>query len=208
MTQPTIPQPPLAAPARNGFGVAALVLGIIGAVFSWIPVLGGILAVLAIVFGALGFHRARTGTATNLGVAIAGLVLGAVALVIQIIVIAAVGSAVNQTHGTITTGALFTAALPTTSNDAMADVRITKCSGGGGPLGMGAVAVQVTNHTSAVQSYLVTVSLNDAAGNRVAEANGASNSVGPGQSAAADLLAPAARDVAQCTVAHVTRIQD
>jgi hypothetical protein len=46
---------------RNGFGVTALVLGIVGTVFSWVPVLGLILAVLAVVFGALGYSRACKG---------------------------------------------------------------------------------------------------------------------------------------------------
>lgn len=97
MSQPTItPAAPTTAAPRNGFGVTALVLGIVGVVFSWVPVLGGILAILALVFGALGYSRARKGEATNSGMAIAGLILGAIAFVIQVIVFAAVGSAVNQ----------------------------------------------------------------------------------------------------------------
>ncbi|HEX6402348.1 MAG TPA: DUF4190 domain-containing protein [Pseudonocardiaceae bacterium] len=76
--------------------MTALVLGIVGAVFSWIPVLGLILAVLAVVFGALGYARARKGQATNSGMAIAGLVLGIIAFVIQIVILAAMSSAANQ----------------------------------------------------------------------------------------------------------------
>lgn len=80
---------------RNGFGVTALVLGIVGAVFSWIPVFGGILAILAIIFGALGYARARKGEASS-GMPIAGLALGAVAFVIQVAIFAAVGSAASS----------------------------------------------------------------------------------------------------------------
>jgi hypothetical protein len=97
VTQPTItPAGPVPVAPRNGFGVTALVLGIVGAVFSWVPVLGLILAVLAVVFGALGYARARKGQATNSGMAIAGLVLGIIAFLIQIIIFAAVGGAANQ----------------------------------------------------------------------------------------------------------------
>jgi hypothetical protein len=96
MTQPTTTPTTSATLPRNGFGVTALVLGIVGVVLSWVPVLGGILAVLAVVFGGLGYARARQGQATNQGMTIAGLVLGVIAFVIQVIVFAAVGSAANQ----------------------------------------------------------------------------------------------------------------
>jgi hypothetical protein len=98
MTQPTItpatPATPTAATPRNRFGVTALVLGIVGAVFCWVPVFGGILAILALVFGALGYSRARKGEANNSGMAIAGLILGAITFIIQVIMFAAV--ATNQ----------------------------------------------------------------------------------------------------------------
>lgn len=43
------------------------------------------------------------------------------------------------------------------------------------------------------------------AGNRLGEANGASNSVAPGQSANAQLIGSGAKGVVQCTVANVNR---
>ena len=69
----------VAKPATNGFGVAALVLGIIGVVFS--VLFGGVLGALAITFGAVGRTRPNTGMAT------AGLVLGIIALCIQVLVL-------------------------------------------------------------------------------------------------------------------------
>ncbi|MGH8571742.1 MAG: hypothetical protein ACREX8_04085 [Gammaproteobacteria bacterium] len=93
-------------------------------------------------------------------------------------------------------------ALPT--NSAEGDVVITKC-GDADQFGLNTVTVKITNSTDRTQSYFVTASLNDAAGNRLAEANGASNSVAAGQSANADLLATGAEGVTQCTVANVTR---
>ncbi|PSJ27848.1 hypothetical protein B7P34_15515 [Streptosporangium nondiastaticum] len=65
----------------NGMGLAALVLGIVGTVLAPTVVLGVVLGVLAIVFGAVGRVKARKGEATNPGQALAGLVLGGVGLV-------------------------------------------------------------------------------------------------------------------------------
>lgn len=86
---------------RNGVGTAALVLGIIGVVLSWTVYAGFILGVLAICFGSVGLARAKRGEATNRGSAMAGLVLGivAVALLAVLIVIGvglyASGSSIN-----------------------------------------------------------------------------------------------------------------
>lgn len=72
-------------PARNGFAVAALVLGICGFVLTPIPlfiglVLGGIPDILAVIFGIVGITRAQT-TRVGLGMAVAGLVLGGLGFV-------------------------------------------------------------------------------------------------------------------------------
>lgn len=84
----TYPAPYYAAPQpQNGLGTAALVLGIIGAALFfaiWPPV---ILGVLAIVFGAVGLGRVKRGAATNRGVAMAGLVLGIVAVVAPLVIV-------------------------------------------------------------------------------------------------------------------------
>ena len=76
-------------PARsNGMAVAALVLGIIGLVLFWVPLLGMVLAILAIIFGGVGMSRANQG-ASGKGLAIAGLVLGIVAIAIYVLAILA-----------------------------------------------------------------------------------------------------------------------
>lgn len=74
-------------PARNGFGVASLVLGVIGLVTS-LFVLGIVPGVLAIVFGALGRGRAARREASNGGMAVAGIVLGVLAVIASIVFIA------------------------------------------------------------------------------------------------------------------------
>lgn len=76
----------------NGLGTAALVLGIVGTVFCWVPVLGFALGILALVLGGLGMAAATRGEATNWSVAAWGLGLGifAVAFWPILIVIAAI----------------------------------------------------------------------------------------------------------------------
>ena len=63
---------------RNGMGVAALVLGIVG-------FLVGPCSILAIIFGRIGLNRVARGEATNRGVAQAGFVLGIVTLLLWIL---------------------------------------------------------------------------------------------------------------------------
>ncbi|GAB3645065.1 DUF4190 domain-containing protein [Glycomyces tarimensis] len=72
-----------AQPPKNGMGTSGLVLGIIGVVGGlFIPCIGWILGILAVIFGALGFSRANKGEATNKNAALWGLILGIVAIVV------------------------------------------------------------------------------------------------------------------------------
>ncbi|MGJ5753016.1 uncharacterized protein DUF4190 [Streptomyces puniciscabiei] len=69
----------------NGMGTTGLVLGIIGVVCSLtiaMEILGMILGILAIIFGAIGRGKANRGEATNKGAATAGLVCGIIATVL------------------------------------------------------------------------------------------------------------------------------
>lgn len=126
-------------------------------------------------------------------------ILTGVAVVVGLLV--AIGAFASP--GTSSTPSAPFAALPT--SNAEHDVKITKC-GGDDQFGMNSVTVRITNSTDRTQSYFVTASMNDAAGNRLGEANGASNSVAPGQSANAQLIGTGAKGVAACTVANVSRI--
>ncbi|MBI0383930.1 hypothetical protein JBE27_48665, partial [Streptomyces albiflaviniger] len=72
---------------NNGHGTAALVLGIIGLVLFASIVLGIVLGVLAIIFGVLGRSRAAGGEATNGGSALAGVILGVIAVVASVVMI-------------------------------------------------------------------------------------------------------------------------
>jgi hypothetical protein len=76
-----------AAPA-NGLATASLVLGILSVVFFWLGFFGIIMAILAVVFGAVGLSRAGGG-APNRGLAVAGLVLGIVSILLFVVVVLA-----------------------------------------------------------------------------------------------------------------------
>ena len=88
----------------NGFAVAALVCGIVGAVFGVIPFtfwLAWILGVLAIVFGAVGRRRAdRQPTADRRSMATAGLVLGIVSITLGIIGLIVLTTLLNDVGNT------------------------------------------------------------------------------------------------------------
>lgn len=75
------------ASGGNGIAVAALTCGILAIALGWIPllfVIGAVLAVLALVFGAVGLRRAaRTGRGR--GFAIAGIVTGGVGVLAVIV---------------------------------------------------------------------------------------------------------------------------
>lgn len=89
-------------PPRNGLGTAALVLGIVGILTSWLFV-GGLLGIAAIVLGAIGRGRAKRGQATNGGVALAGILTGVLAvLVAALVVVGAIALFSNSDFGSFT----------------------------------------------------------------------------------------------------------
>jgi hypothetical protein len=87
------------ARTRNGFGIAALLLGLLALLLCW-TILGGIIfGILALIFGLLGRGRAKRGEATNGGQAIAGVVLGVIGGLIAIGLIAIGVSLLNSPAG-------------------------------------------------------------------------------------------------------------
>ncbi|NEC65681.1 DUF4190 domain-containing protein [Streptomyces sp. SID9727] len=95
--QPPYPQPqqpygpahaPGLRPARNGLGIAALILGLIGAVSGLIPLLfwlAGILGTIALILGLVGRGRAKRGEATNKNMATFGTLLALIALIMSVV---------------------------------------------------------------------------------------------------------------------------
>src|SRR5688572_26315443 len=87
--------PPPPAGNRNGFGVAALVLGILSLV-TWFLFVGGLFGAIAVVLGVIGRGRAKRGEANNGGMALAGLITGAVGVLLTILVIVGVAALWNS----------------------------------------------------------------------------------------------------------------
>ncbi|MEQ8146142.1 DUF4190 domain-containing protein [Streptomyces sp. OP7] len=81
---------------RNGFGIAALVLGIVGALLFWTAIGGIALGVLALIFGVLGFRRSRRGVATNGTMSVVGAVLGGLTLVVSSVLLAMGVAVINS----------------------------------------------------------------------------------------------------------------
>jgi len=71
--------PTIVNATSNGLGIAAMSCGIAGLVFMWVPVLGLLLGIAGIVLGAMSMGACNRNEANNRGMAIAGIVCGAVA---------------------------------------------------------------------------------------------------------------------------------
>lgn len=87
---PATPYAQAPAPASNGMAVAALVLGILGLLGAFCFGFPGLLfGIIAVVLGILGLRKANTLPGTpQKGVAIGGIVTGAIGLLIGLAVVA------------------------------------------------------------------------------------------------------------------------
>ncbi|MEW5813191.1 MAG: DUF4190 domain-containing protein [Actinomycetota bacterium] len=94
------PGPPPASAPKNGLGTAALILAIIGVVLCWSIAGGIVLGLSAVIIGFLARGRVKRGEATNGGVAIAGIVLGAVAIIAALVFIPIYIGLFDQVGGT------------------------------------------------------------------------------------------------------------
>lgn len=99
--QPMIgyPVPPPPPPAQNGMGIASFVLGLLGLLTSFIPVVGVVawpMVIIGLVLGFVALGKAGRGRATNKGMAIAGIVLSALGLVVCVIWVVLFGAAANE----------------------------------------------------------------------------------------------------------------
>ncbi|WP_410566924.1 DUF4190 domain-containing protein [Amycolatopsis sp. cmx-4-61] len=105
---PPSPSMPVPNQNKNGLGTAGFVLGLVGLIFAFIPIIGVIawpLTILGLIFGIVGTLRANRGQASNKGLAITAVVLSAIGLVICVLWTAAFGKAVNDTANGLPTAA-------------------------------------------------------------------------------------------------------
>lgn len=75
--------PPI--PRSNGVATAAMICGIVGLLTSWIPLVGLLILVVAIVLGVIGLTNSAAKAGVGKGPATAGIVMGAVGVVLAII---------------------------------------------------------------------------------------------------------------------------
>lgn len=211
MTQSsTQPTPTAATPSvpRNGFGITALVLALVGLVFGLVPFTGFlalILGMLAVLFGLLGWSRTRKGLATNAKMAMIATVLGVCVTALGIWGISITLSAADKLGKD----------LQNIGHDpaAMSDVAVSNCLVTS-EYGFASThaTVTITNKTDRTQSYMATIGINDASGARIGEINTVSNSLAAGQSvtmSGANATGTAASNArpgpATCVVASVNR---
>ena len=174
------PSAPAAAPVRrgNGLAVAALVLGIIGVLSGLIPLLfffAWVLGVLAFVFGWLGRTAVkRDPSRSGRGQAIAGVILGAIAVVlgvVGIVIVAGVFSSVNR--------ALREATGPAPASS----YRITEQSCERDSVGLAHDRGTITNTSNRSRNYEIKVEFLDPLGTRVGQGFKFVTGLGAGQMA-------------------------
>lgn len=101
MTQfaPNPPQQQTAAKPSNGLGLTGFILGLVGLLLSFVPLIGVVawpLVILGIIFSAIGIAKASKGRATNKGLSITGLVVSVIGLVVCIVWAVAFNQAVDE----------------------------------------------------------------------------------------------------------------
>lgn len=108
----TMPPPVYHQRMRNGLGVAALIIGIVGVLFGLIPLLffiSGTLGLLAAIFGFIGRARAGRGIASNGGMALSGAILGLISMGLAswglVVTVSAFGDAATQLNQEIASDA-------------------------------------------------------------------------------------------------------
>jgi hypothetical protein len=85
------PMVPVQIAPSNGLGVAGFVLGLLGLLLFWVPVLGAILAILGVILGGVGISQGRKSGAGT-GLAVAGLVCGILGLLPALFIVIAASS--------------------------------------------------------------------------------------------------------------------
>ena len=162
----------------SGLATAGMVLGIIGVVLSFIPIINNIaffIGILALIFGIIGIVK-KVGK----GKAIAGIVLGILSIVITLAMQSAVSDAIDETSKELDkiTGNSTEEVLKTEANVTLGDLQISKDEYG---LTDSKMVVTVKNITDKKKSYSLHIEAVDANGNRIHEDYVYANDLSAGQ---------------------------
>lgn len=211
---------PYAPAPRNGFGIAALVLALVGLVFGIVPLTGFIALIcgaLAVLFGLLGLGRARkglainrvmAGIATGLGVLVAALGIWGITIVFG--AVQKFDEDMSEIPGMANGG---TPVVPgaQVSNDAVSDVSLHGCSVRA-EYGMTMAEADLTIRNSLDQkaSYWITIAVDGDDGSRLGEIFAIRNDLGAGQIAqisgdAASTRLHGTAKLVSCSVVDVDR---
>lgn len=163
----------------SGLAAAGMVLGIIGVVLSFIPIINNIaffIGILALIFGIIGIVK-KAGK----GKAIAGIVLGILSIVITLAMQSTVSDAIDETSKELDkiTGNSTEEVLKTEANVTLGDLQISKDEYG---LTDSKMVVTVKNITDKKKSYSLHIEAVDANGNRIDEDYVYANDLSAGQS--------------------------
>ena len=159
---------------KSGFAIAALVLGIIGIVFSFIPIINNaafILGILAAIFAIISLVKKA-----SKGKAIASLVLGILAIVITLVMQSAFSSALDDTSKK-----LDKAAGNSTNEVLKKEVNVTLGTFEANKDDSGIVSTKLPV-TDKKHSYNIHIEAVDANGKRIADDYVAANDLGGNQS--------------------------
>lgn len=168
---------------KSGFATAGLVLGIIGVCTSFIPIINNlsfVMGILAVIFGIVGFAK-KAGK----GKVITSVLLGVLAIVITLAAQKAVSDSLDDAINTFNndmetlTGGKTEELLQTS-----VDVEIGKFETTKGKYGITdtKLPVNVTNKTSELKTFVVTIEAVDANGNRIDQGNVYADKLNAGQS--------------------------
>lgn len=175
-------------PPKSGLAIAGLVLGIIAAVTSFLPIINNIsffMAVIGLVFAIVGILSVRKGKSSGMGMAIAALVLcivaGAVVLGSQALYTAAIDDAVEQSSQQLgkMTGDATDDILGVDVDVTLGEFSISKDGYGFVKSGL---PVTVRNLLGEPATYLVQIEAVDATGARIMDDSVYVNDLGANQS--------------------------
>ena len=162
----------------SGLATAGMVLGIIGVVLSFIPIINNIaffIGILALIFGIIGIVK-KAGK----GKAIAGIVLGILSIAITLAMQSAVSDSIDETSKELDkiTGNSTEEVLKTEVNVTLGDLQISKDEYG---LTDSKMVVTVKNITDKKKSYSLHIEAVDPNGNRIHEDYVYANDLSAGQ---------------------------